>query len=156
NVEALVERKAIAEAHADDAESWDLLARAHLRAATPEALAQAQSHAAEAWNRMAAVRTDDPALALRAAEACRSAAGPTPGAGADEQKASPLLKTAEALYRAAVDRSHAAPDYLEALGEFLHARGRTDEALANWNRMVEPPHDGAEFLARLADILDRF
>ena len=49
-----------------------------------------------------------------------------------------------------------APGAWEALGEFLHARGRSKEAVAAWSGIAAPPADNPTNWHRLAEVLDHF
>ncbi|MCO6455168.1 MAG: hypothetical protein J5I93_07700 [Pirellulaceae bacterium] len=163
--EALEQATQLTERFPQDVEAWAIRAELEWRqrAAATEAL--------RSWQRMAGLRSDDPALALRAAESCRRAAqrtrngrlasagaeSPPDDAGAAAQSNSAvrqLLEAAERYYREAVRRSAGDPRYIEDLGAFLLAEGRTREALDAWAQLL-PAQPQAEDWRRLSEVLAR-
>ncbi len=113
--------------------------------------------AIEVWSRLAAARPDDTAAALQVAELCRREALVTGLRAAVHSAAdTKLLKTAESYYREAVRRSKEAPSSWEVLGEFLHAQGRSKEAVIAWSAMAAPPADTPSNWRRLAEVFDHY
>jgi tetratricopeptide (TPR) repeat protein len=155
--DALAEARALAEKWPNDADALRQLGQLTLKAAPAEKRREAEAEAAAVYRKIAAIKPDDPALALQAAEACRQAARGTETGrpSGREGEGSPAWAVAEELYREAARRSKGAPAYLEYLGEFLHAAGRKGEALAAWAGMAEPA-DKAEGWRRLAEVEARF
>lgn len=167
---ALAECAALVEQIPDDVELLVKLGQLHLQAASADGIVAAERRAAEAWKRIAAIREDDPALALQTAEICRRAARTVrfPKVSADdppdndstetEIADSPplLLVTAEEYYREALLRSGGAPQYIEYLGEFLHAAGRRDVAVETWSTLVPVDNPGAADWYRLAEVYSEF
>jgi tetratricopeptide (TPR) repeat protein len=155
--EALAEARTLAEAYPREVEVLKRLGRLILSAATEEKRRDAEEEASRVWSRIGAIRPDDPDLALQVAELCRQAALAARSEAREGAEAGQVLfETAEASYREAIRRAPGASSYREYLGEFLHSRGRGDEALAVWKAMAEPPRDSAENLRELADVLERF
>jgi tetratricopeptide (TPR) repeat protein len=103
--------------------------------------ADRKNRAAEVWRRMlpAAGGRPDPKAVADVADLC--ADGDMPA-------------EAEKLYRRAVEESRPrATEYLGRLGAFLHARGRTDEAVKVWREMAAGPNRTLQNLIHLADVL---
>lgn len=163
--EALEQAIQLTERFPQDVDAWAIRAELEWRqrAAAAEAL--------RSWQRMAEVRSDDPALALRVAESCRQAnqrtrAGRSASAGTEDPNADPgaaadpnsavgqLLAAAERYYREAVRRSAGDPRYIEDLGAFLQSAGRTREALDAWAQLL-PAQPRAEDWQRLSELLAR-
>jgi len=161
---ALSECEVLVEQHPGDAELLLKLGRLYISAENDDGR-DARRRAAETWRRIAAIRPDDPLLALRTAETCqrsariarvlKSSEEPMPSAVKDGAP-SHLLAVAEEFYREALRRSGDAPDYLEYLGEFLHSTGRSEEAVAVWSRVAKGSHDTAASWHRLADVYGNF
>jgi tetratricopeptide (TPR) repeat protein len=158
--EALAECRRLAESLPKDVDVLKRLGQLTLKAAPEAKRAEAETQAVEVWTRIAAIRPDDPVLALEVAEVCRQAAAVSKSSGAASPATAPresfLRATAEAFYREAVQRSKGAPDHVEDLGEFLHSLGRKRDAVAAWAAMAAAPHDSAADWRRLADVYDRF
>ncbi len=121
--------------------------------------ADAAQQAIDIWRRIPALRGDDPQLAVQAAQAClrgarldvtarsREAAAPPrqPSAG------DPLIQAAADFYREAIRRADNPAPYYEYLAELFRAVGQTDEALAAWQKTVNPNCPAADWyhLARI-------
>lgn len=169
--EAIGQCEELAERHPGDVEVLRMLGQLHLDGASVDNRKEAELKAIETWNRIGAIRPQDPTLAVQVAEACRRAAKlPDHQAGFSKwlgslaakrvqdapQIKSPLVTTAEAFYREAVRRSPGVPQYHEYLGEFLHSLGRKDQAVAAWSAIAAAPHDSAENWHRLAEVYNNF
>ena len=163
---AVAQCQLLADKHPQDADVLLRLGQLHLHAAPAAERQAAEQKAVEIWKRIAAIRPADAGLALQVAEACRHAASPakirlSPG---PEQEPQPkiadaeslLLATAEAYYREAVRRAPTEPPQHEYLGEFLHSRGRRNEAIAAWSKISELPSESAESWHRLAELFVNF
>lgn len=100
-----------------------------------------QDRAAEAWNRLAEARFDDPVMTAQVGDLMRRI-------GRDDE--------ALELYRRAVELAPEQPQYREYLGEFLHRLDRHDEAIEVWAAIAEPPRDNRENLVRLAEVFHTF
>ena len=100
-----------------------------------------QDRAAEAWNRLAKARSDDPVVTAQVGDLMRR-----------------IDRNDEALelYRRAIELAPEQPQYREYLGEFLHRLDRHDEAIEVWAAIAEPPRDNRENLVRLAEVLHTF
>ena len=155
--DALAECRSLADKLPDDPDVRKRLGRLTLKAAPNDRRQEAERQAVEIWSRLAAGRPDDPAAALQVAELCRRAASIT-GVGNTATPAadSTLVKAAESYYREAVRRSKGAPSAWEALGEFLHALGRSKDAVTAWSGIAAPPADNPANWHRLAEVLDHF
>lgn len=162
NPEAIAECGELATRNPDAADVLRMLGQLHLDAASPADRKEAELKAIETWKRIAAIRPNDPMLAVQVAEACRHAAllssplAPSSGRGTGGEGSSPLLATAEDFYLEAIRRSPTAAEYHEYLGEFLHSTGRKADAVAAWAKLAAPPSDTAENWHRLAEIYARF
>ena len=165
--EALAECELLRAAHPKDVEVLEMLGELHLKAASAEQKHEAQRMAIDVWKQIAAVRPDDANLAIQVAEICRRAARiPNSALGRefhgyarrDPQKQNnlPLVAAAEEYYREAVSRASDAPEYYEHLGEFLHALGRQDEAIATFSKIISPTNDTDAAWHRLAKVLAGF
>jgi tetratricopeptide (TPR) repeat protein len=170
--EAIAECQALTEIHPDDVEVLLRLGDLHLQAAYDEDREQAERDAVAVWERIAAIRPDDPALAVQTAEACRRGMRTAQLARLLDAEAetsnnnegnrgltppgSPLLVAAEKYYREAVRRGRGAAQYHEYLGEFLHTTGRKTEAVAAWSQIAAGPNAGATAWQRLAEVYDGF
>ncbi len=99
------------------------------------------SQAAEAWNRLAEARRDDPVITAQVADLMRRI-----------ERDDKALQ----LYRRAVELAPEQPQYREYLGEFLHRLDRHEEAVEVWAGIAEPPRDNQENLIRLAEVLHTF
>ncbi len=133
------------EANPRDPQVWMQLGQLQLQQ-TGVARDAAQRQALESWERAAACRPDEAAVALQVAELCRQTASagvtqqlerqPTATLPAElQQRESLLLDAAEQFYAEAARRDPA-PSYFEYWGEFLHRRGRSDQALAVWRELA--------------------
>lgn len=158
---AVAQAETLVEQSPGDVEALRLLGQLNLQAAGDDRKA-AEDKALAAWRKIAALRPDDALLAVQLAELCREAAGIGSRLGtgdeADRFQAkgeSRLGQEALGAYREAVRRAPTVPQYHEYLGEYLFSIGRTDDALAAWRRLAEPPHDSPANLKRLAEILAR-
>ena len=141
----------------DDPDVRKRLGQLIMKAAPNERRAEAVQQAIEVWSRLAAARPDDTAAALQVAELCRREALVTGLRAAVHSAADTmLLKTAESYYREAVRRSKEAPSSWEVLGEFLHAQGRSKEAVIAWSAMAAPPADTPSNWRRLAEVFDHY
>jgi len=155
--DALAECRALADKVPDDPDVRKRLGQLTLKAAPKDRREEAARQAVEVWSRLAATRPDDPAAALAVAELCRREASTTGVHRAAAPAADlTLLKAAESYYREAVRRDNGAPGAWEALGEFLHARGRSKEAVTAWSGIAAPPADNPASWHRLAEVLDHF
>ena len=120
---------------------------------------QAAQAAVEIWQRIPAIRGDDPQLAVQAAEACLRGARVaqqslhTVSAAQLRQRlaGNPLIQAAEDFYREAIRRADDPAPYYEYLGEFLHGVGRSAAALAAWRQTVTPKSHSEDWyhLARI-------
>ncbi len=145
--EALLEAETLAESFPGDPEVWQQLAALRLGQGTTGISAVRQRRAVDAWKRMAEIRPDDAAMALRVARLCRAqlpAAQPSDADRSGTPAASPptladhavLRAASEDYYRQAVRRAPQSPEYRQQLGEFLHSAGRSDEAVEVWSQMI--------------------
>ncbi len=154
--EALAETQSLVEANPNDIDTLKRLGELHLKVNKDERKAM------EAWKKIAAIRPNEPGLAVQAAEACRRGAGidaRTIGSAKQEEgekkpvPETPLSRAALDLYREAVRRSPDVPQYQEYVGEYLQALGREAEARDAWRGIAAPPRDTPDNLRRLAEIL---
>lgn len=100
-----------------------------------------KQRAEEIWNRMLALRPDDPVTLSQVADLFRHAE---------------MNDQAIALYQKAVAQAPDEPQYREYLGEFFHVLKRPEEALATWGAMVEGPRRNVVNVARLAEVYNSF
>lgn len=165
--EAVEECEELVRQHPQDVEAFRRLGRLHLEAATDGNRLEMEKKAAETFQRIAAIRPDDAALAVQAAEACRNEVRLSQiRIPAGERKApvdldelldrSPLLTAACNNYREAVRRAPDAIENREYLAEFLHALGCDAEAKKVLAEITAPPNDTADRWHRLAELSARF
>ncbi len=109
--------------------------------ATDVKQAKRRGRAAEAWNRLAEARSDDPVVTAQVGDLMRRI-------DRDDE--------ALELYRRAIELAPEQPQYREYLGEFLHRLDRHDQAIEVWAAIAEPPRDNRENLVRLAEVLHTF
>ncbi len=172
--EAIEQARQFVGTHPQVVELIQRLAALYVQAALSQSRSELLIEAGENYRKMAAVRADDPALALSAARACDTAANradlfaprnqgrriddgvsaPT-GRQANQTFGDTLFKVAKELYREAVHRAPQRPQYHEHLGAFLHRRHNTTGAVAAWKQMAIGSHDTAERCLQLAEVLNR-
>ncbi len=75
---------------------------------------------------------------------------------ADLHRQNNLFKSAEDLYRKAVELSPADPQYREYLGEFLYVQKRPEEALVVWSGIADGDRRSAVNVTRLAEVYNSF
>ena len=104
-------------------------------------LAERQANASAVWERLLIDRQNDPVTLARLAVLMRRAE---------------LQDRAMELYRAAIEKAPAQPQYREYLGEYLYQLQRTDEAIATWKQIANGERRSKANLIRLAEVLNRF
>jgi len=156
---AIEQAKTLVEQHPRDVKYLRQLGELHLKAAGDDKPA-GEERALAVWRKIAELEPSDAQSALQLAEICRNAAGiksqlKTSATETDApENLTTLGQAALDFYAEAVRRAPTQPHFHEYHGEFLHAIGRKDEALAAWRKLAEPPHDNVENLKRLAQVLD--
>lgn len=97
---------------------------------------QRRSEAVRAWKKITLTNVDDSSLLIRVADLLKGAE----------------LPDAEGFYRRAVAAAPQDVDRLEFLGAYLFSTGRSEEAVAVWNRIAAVDMPTAEQLRRLSTI----
>ena len=104
-------------------------------------LALRQQQATDVWNQIIDAKPDDALTLAQVADLFRQSNLPEP---------------AMALYRQAIERAPAEPQYREYLGEYLHMQKQNDEAIKTWASIAEGSRRTASSVARLAEIYNSF
>ena len=160
--EAITESEALLAAYPKDVEIMRELGLLYLRSQPAESVKrdEVETKALAVWKRISDVRPSDPLLAVQVAELCRQTVDIGSRIVLDEdlemnkkQSETTMGKAALKYYELAVARAKGVPQYHEYLGEFLHAIGRADDAVAAWNRIAEAPNNTLENYKRLAEVL---